>query len=72
MSANRRRRRAEKSQRRRDAADDLVIVPDRSMLLGVVAAMAEADGSVSGVTVIMPNGQIDYIDAAMLRRGGRA
>jgi phage-related protein len=69
---NRHRRRAEKSQRRREAADDLVIAPNRSMLLGVVAALAETHDSLSGITVIMPNGQIDYIDAAMLRRGGRA
>jgi hypothetical protein len=34
--------------------------------------MADQDPTISGVTLIMPNGDMYYIDADRLRKGGKA
>jgi hypothetical protein len=47
-------------------------VEDSSSLVGVTAALAEADPTVISVTLITPDGHTTYVDAATLRRGGRA
>lgn len=52
--------------------DDVVIAPDRARLLRPLAALVETDSNVSGVTLITPEGEVSYIDAHTLRRGGRA
>jgi hypothetical protein len=44
----------------------------RGLALRTVAALVEQDPSVSGFTIISPNGSIEYLDADMLRRGGHA
>ena len=61
-AARRARERAERNQERRI----------RRMALAAFAAMAERDGTISGMTMISPTGDVEYIDAAMLRQGGRA
>jgi hypothetical protein len=43
---------------------------DRAELLRLVAGLVKADGSVSGITIITPDGELSYVDADMLRRGG--
>ena len=46
---------------------------DRAELLRLMAGLVKADGSVSGITIITPDGELPYVDADMLRRsGGRA
>jgi hypothetical protein len=51
---------------------DLAVATSRAGLLRLVAALADADPTVSGATVIMPDGEFTYVDAAMLRSGGTA
>jgi phage-related protein len=41
-------------------------------IIRIVHALIEADDTVSGATVVMPNGKKRYIDAATLRQGGAA
>jgi hypothetical protein len=69
---NRADRRATAAKQRRQANPDNSAVPDRAGLLRIVAAALEADDTMSGVTLIEPNGTITHIDAATLRQGGRA
>lgn len=38
-------------------------------IIRIVHALIEADDTVSGATVVMPNGKKRYIDAATLRQG---
>jgi hypothetical protein len=46
---------------------------DRNAALRIAAAIAEADGTVSGLTLITPDDDEPiYIDAATVRRGGCA
>jgi hypothetical protein len=44
----------------------------RHRALALIADMAERDETISGVTAISPSGALEYIDADLLRRGGRA
>jgi hypothetical protein len=44
----------------------------RRLALTTFAAMAEADQTVSGMTLINPDGTVEYIPAPILRSGGRA
>jgi hypothetical protein len=70
---NRAQRRATRSGQRRRANDgDVIVAFDRADLLRFVAAMVEADETVSGATVITADGDVSRVDAAMLRRGGSA
>jgi hypothetical protein len=67
---NRHFRRAEKAKSRsQDRAQDEI---DRAKLVRIAAAMTDADGSISGVSIIRPNGRIDYLDGDLLRPGGHA
>jgi hypothetical protein len=61
-AARRARERAERDQERRI----------RRMVIQTVATLAETDSTVSGATLISPNGTVEYIDAGLLRHGGRA
>jgi len=45
---------------------------DRNAALRLAADMINADRTVSGATLIEPDGSVTYVDAEMLRRGGRA
>jgi hypothetical protein len=44
--------------------------PSRAELIRLIAAMAEADESLSGVTLILPSGSMEYVSALPFRRGG--
>jgi hypothetical protein len=44
----------------------------RRLALSTLAALAEADDTVSGMTLIAPDGSVEYIDAGVMRRAGRA
>jgi hypothetical protein len=44
----------------------------RGLALRTIAALADSDETISGFTLITPNGALEYLDADMLRRGGRA
>ena len=44
----------------------------RHQALAMFAALAEADETISGMTLIAPSGAIEYVDAGVMRRGGRA
>jgi hypothetical protein len=65
-----RRRTAERASRRIDA--ELTIAPSKAILVQVVAELAAEDPTVSGVTIIMPDGEVSFITADILRRPGRA
>jgi hypothetical protein len=45
---------------------------DQLTRMRLAAALIEADGSVSGLTLVTPDGEVTYLDAEVLRRGGRA
>jgi hypothetical protein len=64
------RRAAERARRRTD--DDLIIAPSKAILVQLLTAMAAEDPTISGATIINPDGEIIYLDAAALRRGGNA
>ena len=66
------RRAARSGQRRRVNDGDLIVASDRADLLRTVAAMVEADETVSGATVITADSEVSHLDAATLRRGGSA
>lgn len=44
----------------------------RRLALTTLAALAEADETISGMTLISPDGAVEYIPAPILRSGGRA
>lgn len=44
----------------------------RAAAIRVLLALAEVDPTVSGATLILPDGSLTYLDAAALRRGGVA
>ena len=67
---NRQQRRAAKFSRRQATDRETVPTLDRADLLRPAAALVDADGSVSGNTVITPDGELSYIDGGALRRGG--
>jgi len=68
---NRKARRAAEALRRRLGEPDAA-APDRASLVRMVAEWADRDPSVTGATLIMPDGEVSYIDAGLLRRGGTA
>lgn len=69
---NRQQRRAAKFSRWQASDRETIPTLDRAELLRLAAAIvdAAADGSVSGITVITPDGELSYIDGSTLRRGG--
>lgn len=44
----------------------------RHLALRVFAGLAEADDTISGATLFLPDGTRQFIDAEVLRRGSRA
>ena len=44
----------------------------RRLALTTFAALAETDPTISGTTLFLPDGSVQYIDAGPFRRGGRA
>ncbi len=44
----------------------------RADAIRILLALAEVDPTISGATLILPDGSVANIDAATLRRGGRA
>jgi hypothetical protein len=68
---NRKQRRAAQRARRR-VVDDLSLALSKPTLVQVVAELAAADPTISGATIIMPDGEMVFLDAAALRGGGRA
>ncbi len=44
----------------------------RHLALQVIAGLAEADDTVSGATLFLPDGSRQFIDAGVLRTGSRA
>lgn len=69
---NRARRATVARQRRHASPEDPPAALDRAALLRIAEAMLEADQTTSGATLIEPSGEVTYIAAATLRRGGRA
>jgi hypothetical protein len=66
------RRRFAADRRHFASSDDLAVATNRTELIRLVATLAEADPTVTGATVITPEGEVDYIDGAILRQGGTA
>jgi hypothetical protein len=66
---NRQQRRRAASARRHEDGDQSKVA-DRATLLKFIARLAEGDSTLSGVTVVMPDGEVSYVDADLLRRGG--
>jgi hypothetical protein len=58
--------------RRHLAASDLLMAPDHAGLVCSVTTLVAADPTGSGAPIITSEGELRYIDAGMLRRGGRA
>lgn len=44
----------------------------RTLALRTAAALADQDPTIAGFSIITPNGAVEYLDAELLRRGGRA
>lgn len=44
----------------------------RAVAIRILLALAEVDPSVSGATLILPDGTVTHLGAAQLRRGGVA
>jgi hypothetical protein len=44
----------------------------RAMAIRILLALAEVDPTISGATLILPDGSTAYLDATQLRRGGAA
>ena len=44
----------------------------RAGAVRILLALAEVDPTVSGATLILPDGRTEFADAEALRRGGRA
>jgi hypothetical protein len=44
----------------------------RRLTLVLINGMAEHDETISGMTLVTPDGEIVFLDAAALRAGGRA
>lgn len=45
---------------------------ERAAVVRLVAAMAAEDPTMTGATLIEPSGEITFLDAELLRRGGSA
>jgi len=50
-----------------DASEDR-----RAAAIRMLLALAEVYPTISGATLVLPDGSITYLDAAQLRRGGTA
>jgi hypothetical protein len=72
MQLNRQQRRRIEALGRRFADASISAGRDHATLVRIAAALVEADATVSGVTIVTPEGNINHIDADTLRRGGRA
>jgi hypothetical protein len=44
----------------------------RAAAIRILLALAEVDPTISGATLILPDGSTAYLDATQLRRGGAA
>ena len=44
----------------------------RAVAIRMLLALAEVDPTISGATLVLPDGSVTYLDAAQLRRGGTA
>ena len=44
----------------------------RALAIRMLLALAEVDPTISGATLVLPDGSVTYLDAAQLRRGGTA
>jgi hypothetical protein len=44
----------------------------RAAALRILLALVDADPTVSGASLILPDGSVTYLDAAQLRRDGQA
>jgi hypothetical protein len=44
----------------------------RAAAIRILLALAEVDPTISGVSLILPDGSVAYLDAAQMRRGGAA
>jgi hypothetical protein len=62
--------------RRAEQAEDRKAIKRRGELIAlahqVIGELSDQDETVIGATLILPSGEVAYIDAAMLRRGGCA
>lgn len=65
FSARRQQRETTRAQRHHDRRV-------RTLALRTFAALAEADDTISGATMILPDGTSEYLDADLMRQGGRA
>jgi hypothetical protein len=45
---------------------------DMGFVVSVLDALVAADDTISGATVFLPNGDVRFIDAELLRHGGAA
>jgi hypothetical protein len=61
-TARRARERAERDHNRRM----------RRLAIAALATLVDSDSTVSGMTMISPSGEVEYFDAGVMRRGGRA
>lgn len=69
---NRRQRRRVEAMGRRATESDLAVCADRASLIRLVAVLAEIDPTISGATLITPDGDTSFVDATLLRQGGNA
>jgi hypothetical protein len=70
---NRAARRAAAAKQRRHAQNNAAPPSlDRPRLLRLAAELVENDTSISGATLILPDGSITYLDAGAIHRAGRA
>jgi hypothetical protein len=44
----------------------------RATAIRILLALAEVDLTISGASLILPDGSVTYLDAAQMRRGGAA
>ncbi len=44
----------------------------RAMAIRMLLALVEVDPTISGASLILPDGSVTYLDAAQMRRGGTA
>ena len=65
---NRQQRRAAAAKQRQERYHGEMVM----LALQVLESLAAQDETVSGATLILPDGEVQFIDAACLKRGGRA
>lgn len=66
------RRSAAATQRRQSATKDPPTPLDRAAVVRLFAGMAADDPRISGGTLIEPSGEVSFLNAELLRRGGSA